>query len=236
MGRPTIGITTSVDERGFFSLRPEYARAVEKAGGLPLLLAPAAPAEAAALLDRLDGIVLSGGSDIDPAIYGEAPHPTSRWVRERDDFELALAREAVARDRPLLAICRGQQVLNVALGGTLVQDIPSQLPSAGPHYPKDVPRWEPAHDVEILPGTRLRAIVGQDVLTVNSFHHQAVRDVGPGLRVSARGTDGVIEAVESEGHRFVVGVQWHPEAMWNRDPDHQELFRGLVAEAGERRS
>jgi putative glutamine amidotransferase len=231
MGRPTIGITTGVDDKGFFTLRPEYVPAVEKAGGVPVLLAPARPDEVPALLERLDGLLMSGGSDIDPSLYGEAAHPTSRWVRERDDFEIALARAAVARDLPLLAICRGQQVLNVALGGTLVQDIPSQLPSAGPHYPKDVDRWRAAHDVEIAPGTRLRELVGRDVLAVNSFHHQAVRDLGRGLRLAARGRDGVVEGIESPDHRFVVGVQWHPEAMWNREPDHQEVFRGLIAAA-----
>jgi len=230
---PTIGITTGIDDNGRFSLRPEYVRAVEKAGGIALLLAPGTPVDA--VLERVDGVLLSGGSDIDPAIYGEAPHPTSQWKRERDDFELALTRGALKRDVPLLAICRGQQVLNVAAGGTLVQDIPTQQPQAGPHYPKDVERWHIAHDVELLPGTRLREIIGQDVLPVNSFHHQAVKDVAPGLRLAARGRDGVVEAIESGTHRFVVGVQWHPEAMWNREPDHQELFRGFIDAAGSRR-
>ena len=229
MARPVIGITTAIDDKGFFSLRPEYVHAVEKAGGLPVLLAPGG--EVTPHLDRIDGLMLSGGSDVDPAIYGEAPHETTQWKRERDDFELALTKAALQRDMPLLAICRGQQVLNVAAGGTLVQDIPSQLPAAGAHYPKDVPRWQTAHEVEVVPGTRLREIVGRDVLEVNSFHHQAVRDVGPGLRLSARGRDGVVEAVESAAHRFVIGVQWHPEAMWNRDPDHQELFRSFIEAA-----
>jgi putative glutamine amidotransferase len=229
---PTIGITTGIDDKGFFSIRPEYTRAVLKAGGVPLLLAPGTSVDA--VLERVDGLLLSGGSDIDPAIYGEAPHPTSQWKRERDDFELALTRAALERDKPLLAICRGQQVLNVAAGGTLVQDIPSQQPQAGPHYPKDVERWHIAHEVEVLPGTRLREIVGRDVLPVNSSHHQAVKDLGHGLRLAARARDGVIEAVESPAHRFVIGVQWHPEAMWNRDPDHQELFRSFIAAAEKR--
>lgn len=229
---PTIGITMTIDDKGFFSLRPEYARAVEKAGGVPLLLAPGSPAKA--VLDRLDGLLLSGGSDIDPTLYGQAPHPTSQWKRERDDFELALTHGALERDVPVLAICRGQQVLNVAAGGTLVQDIPSQQPHAGPHYPKGVDRWHIAHEVDVLPGTRLREILGQDVLAVNSFHHQAVDALAPGLRLAARGRDGIVEAIESPNHRFVIGVQWHPEAMWNREPDHQELFRGFIAATGGR--
>jgi putative glutamine amidotransferase len=228
---PTVGITTSIDANNFVSLRPEYARAVEKAGGVPMLLATAAPDQALALLDRVDALLLSGGSDVDPGLFGEEPHPTSRWVRGRDDFELAVTREALRRDMPVLAICRGQQVLNVALGGTLVQDIPTQFPQATQHYPKDVPRWHMAHDALVLPGTRLRAILGTDALPVNSFHHQAVRELGRDLRLAARGQDGVVEAIESTRHRFVIGVQWHPEAMWNRDPDHQELFRALVGAA-----
>jgi putative glutamine amidotransferase len=229
MNRPTIGITTSIDERGFFYLRPEYPRAVEKAGGLPLLLPPSAPDAVGAVLDRVDGLLLSGGSDIDPALFGERPHPTSDWVRERDDFELALVRQALERDQAVLAICRGHQVLNVALGGTLVQDIPSLRPGSEPHAPKDVERWQVAHEIEILPGTHLREILGHDTLGVNSTHHQAVGALGRGLRLAAHTRDGIVESIESPEHRFVVGVQWHPEAMWNHDPDHQELFRALIA-------
>jgi putative glutamine amidotransferase len=231
MARPTIGITTTIDEQGYFRVRPEYPRAVEKAGGVPLLFAPGRPDEVGTLLDRVDGLLLSGGSDIDPAIYGETPHPTTQWVRERDDFELGLTREALARDMAILAICRGHQVLNVALGGTLVQDIPSQRPGAAAHAPKDIARWDVAHEVEILPDTRLRAIVGRDVLGVNSTHHQAVGALGNGLRLTARSRDGIVEGIESAPHRFAIGVQWHPEAMWNREPDHQELFRALIESA-----
>jgi putative glutamine amidotransferase len=223
-----VGVTVGIERNGYYSVRPEYVRAVEKAGGVPLLLAPSPAGEIASRLDAVDGLMLTGGDDVDPSLYGEAPHPTTRCTRERDDFELALVREALDRDLPLLAICRGQQVLNVALGGTLVQDIPDQVPEAGAHKLKGVARWEIAHEVEVAPGTRLRAIVGTDVLAVNSFHHQSVRDVGRGLVVSARSRDGIIEGVELADRRFVVGVQWHPEAMWNQEPDHQELFRAFV--------
>jgi putative glutamine amidotransferase len=226
--RPVIGLTVGIEGNGYFSIRPEYVRAVEKAGGTPVLLAPAPAAEVAARLAAVDGLILTGGDDVDPALYGEPAHPTSKWTRERDTFELAAVREALERDMPVLAICRGQQVLNVALGGTLVQDIPDQRPEAGAHKLKGVPRWEVAHEVEVTAGTRLRAIVGADVVGVNSFHHQAVRDVGRGLVVSARSRDGIIEGVELPDRRFVVGIQWHPEAMWNQEPDHQELFRALV--------
>jgi putative glutamine amidotransferase len=226
---PTIGISTEVEANGFLSLRPEYVRAVEKAGGVPFLLPVTDAKRVSTLLDHVDGLMLSGGSDIDPAIFGETPHPTTKWVRERDDFEIALVHAALERDLPLFAICRGHQVLNVALGGRLVQDIPSQLPAAGPHRPKDVPRTHVAHHVDVLPGTRLREILGRDALAVNSFHHQAVSDLGRDLRIAARGSeDGVVEAIELPDRRFAVGVQWHPEAMWNQTPDHQELFRAFV--------
>jgi putative glutamine amidotransferase len=228
---PRIGLTTEVDANGFFVIRPEYARAVEKAGGLPLLLPLSEPSRVGALLDELDGLMLTGGSDMDPALYREAVHPTTKGVRARDDFELALTHEALRRDLPLLAICRGQQVLNVALGGTLVQDIPSQVPGAGAHRLHDVPRWQGAHEVSVLPGTRLREILGRDQVAVNSFHHQSVKDLGRDLLLAARAADGVVEGIELPGRRFAVGVQWHPEAMWNQTPDHQELFRAFVEAA-----
>ncbi len=228
---PRIGLTTDIDAQGFLSLRPEYAPAVEKAGGLPVVLPTTDARRASTVLRAVDALMLTGGSDIDPALYGQPPHPTSKWVRERDDFEIALLHEAFARDLPVLCICRGQQVLNVALGGTLLQDVSSQLPGALPHRLKDVPRWQPAHEVEVLRGTRLREILGQDVRAVNSFHHQAVQDLGRGLLAAARARDGVVEALELPDRRFVLGVQWHPEAMWNREPDHQEVFRALVSAA-----
>jgi putative glutamine amidotransferase len=226
--RPVIGVTVGIEGNGYFIVRPEYVRAVEKAGGIPLLLAPSPIGEIASRLDAVDRLILTGGDDVDPALYGEAAHPTTKWTRERDDFELALVHEVLDRDMPVLAICRGQQVLNVALGGTLVQDIPDQVPAAGTHKLKGVPRWEIAHEIDVTSGTRLRAIVGRDRLAVNSFHHQAVRDVGRGLVVSARSRDGIIEGLELPGRRFALAIQWHPEAMWNQEPDHQELFRALV--------
>ena len=213
-------------------LREDYIRSVERGGGLPLVLAPGVAADAPDLLERIDGLVLSGGSDIDPALYGEAPHPKLGAVfRERDDFELALAREAVARDRPILAICRGHQVLNVALGGTLVQDIPSEVLGDTTHDARSE-RWERAHDVRILHGTRLGAILGRETVAVNSFHHQAVERLGEGLVISAYSSgDNLIEGIEMPDRRFVIGVQWHPESFWNRADGFGALFQGLVAAA-----
>ena len=188
--------------------------------------------DAPLVLDRLDGVLLSGGPDVDPGLYARAPHPKlGRVNRRRDEFELALVREAVRRNLPLLAICRGQQVLNVATGGTLLQDIPSELRGAGEHDAPG-PRWQVAHDVQLLPHTRLRSILGRDTVAVNSFHHQAIDELGEGLSVSGRcPEDGVIEAVELTSRRFVIGVQWHPESFWNRTPDFAPLFEALVGAA-----
>jgi putative glutamine amidotransferase len=224
--RPVIGITLGDgDRRGFHAIREDYVRSLEQAGAVPVVLAAGLSDDAPTLLDRIDGIVLSGGVDLDPALYGEAPHPKlGRVDRRRDDFELALLRAALERDLPTLAICRGQQVLNVALGGTLVQDIPSTLKGAMQH---DAPgrRWRRVHPVEVLPGSRLSEILGRDTVFVNSFHHQAVDRVGTGLVVSGRcPQDGVIEALEMPGRRFVVAVQWHPESFWSRASSFQPLF------------
>ena len=231
MTRPLVGITIgySSESREVFALRDDYVRAVETAGGLPLVLAPGAPEDAPLLLDRVDALLLTGGADVDPRLYGEPAHETvTRVIPERDTFELALSREALSKDLPLLAICRGHQVLNVATGGTLIQDLPSQLKGAMDHDP-DTERWSPAHDVRILPGTRLREILGEEKVAVNSFHHQAVKEPGRGVIVSAYSEgDDVVEGIEVPGRRLAVGVQWHPEAFWDKDGRFQPLFEALV--------
>lgn len=237
MKRPLIGITATYDDRraGFHSFRQDYVRSVELGGGLPVVIAALRePQNASDFLDRLDGLVLSGGSDVDPALYGKAPHPKlGAVVRERDDFELALTRAALERDLPVLAICRGHQVLNVATGGTLIQDIPSVVERGGDHDARSE-RWERSHEVRVEPGSRLHRILGRDRVDVNSFHHQAIDTLGQGLVVSARSpADGIIEGVELPGRRFVLGVQWHPESFWNQADSFQGLFAAL-AEASTR--
>lgn len=230
MGRIAVGVTIGDSKNPeVFGLRDDYVRALEKAGALPLVLAPGRPEDAAEFLDRVDALVLSGGADVDPALYGEERHRTVRHVLPgRDAFEIALCREALVRDLPTLAICRGHQVLNVATGGTLYQDIPSQVRGAADHDP-DIPRHEACHDVAVLPGTRLREILGRDTVSVNSFHHQAVKVLGRGLVLSARGADdGVIEGMEMPDRRFMIGVQWHPESFWDQPRGFQPLFEALV--------
>ena len=224
--RPVVGVTLGDgDEPGVHAMREDYVRSVEQAGAVPVVLPPVSPGDVPALLDRLDGVLLSGGVDVDPVLYGQVPHPKlGRVNRRRDDFELALTREALRRDVPILAICRGHQVLNVATGGTLVQDVPSLMKGVVQHDGRG-PRWRRAHRVEVTAPSRLREILGQDALSVNSIHHQGVDRVGGDLVVSARcPEDGVIEGLEMPGRRFVVAVQWHPESFWNRPDSFQSLF------------
>jgi putative glutamine amidotransferase len=224
--RPVVGITLGDgDEPGLHAMREDYVRSVEQAGAVPLVLPPVRAEDGGLVLDRLDGLVLSGGVDVDPALYGRAAHPRlGRVNRRRDDFELALVDEALRRGLPLLGICRGLQVLNVARGGTLLQDIPSELEGAMDHDACGR-RWRRAHPVDVLPGTRLRGILGRSEISVNSFHHQAIDALGDGLVVSARCPgDGLVEGVEVPGERFAVAVQWHPESFWNRPDSFQPLF------------
>jgi putative glutamine amidotransferase len=199
----------------------DYVRAVERSGGAPLLVPPGADAEVT--LAVVDGLIFSGGSDLDPELYGDATHPeTNGVVRERDDFELDLMRAALAADVPVLAICRGSQVLNVALGGGIEQHVPDRV---GSDVHKRTPGVFADHDVDVLAGTRLATILGERH-GVKSHHHQGFDGLGDGLRESARAPDGTIEGLEDPSRRFTLGVLWHPEAG-----DDAALFDALVEEA-----
>jgi putative glutamine amidotransferase len=210
-------------------LKPDYRSALEKAGARIRELTPADTLPHA--LDECDGLLLTGGVDVEPSLYGQAPHPTVETDKVRDDYEMDLARLALGRDLPVLAICRGVQVLNVAAGGNLVQDIPSALPTSLPHQigtPKDAI----AHPVKIESGTCLAGLLAKrldaaDSIDVNSRHHQSVDRVAPDFVVSATAADGIVEAIEKPGATFCVGVQWHPENFW-RTGEFSELFEGLV--------
>lgn len=221
---PTIGIAWP---------KPDYLSALERAGARVRVLDAAADALPAALAD-CEGLLLTGGVDVDPSEYGEAAHPTVETDATRDRYELALARLAIEQDMPLLAICRGVQVLNVAAGGSLIQDLPSQHPSATPHAINE-PRNAIAHDVTIAPDTCLSMLLGVPAMAVNSRHHQAVKTPAPGFVVSATSPDGVVEAIERPASTFCVGVQWHPENFWATG-QFAELFAGLVAAAARRQS
>ncbi|MCC6133737.1 MAG: gamma-glutamyl-gamma-aminobutyrate hydrolase family protein [Acidobacteria bacterium] len=230
-----IGITAGVNPESpdYYVLRWDYLRSIELAGGIPLVLAPSGPALHPALVDRLDGLVVTGGVDIDPHVYGKEPHPKVKQTSpERDEFELILIREVLDREIPVLGICRGMQVLNVEFGGTLIQDIPSETGSRLNHLDLDMPRAAIAHSVLVRAGSRLDDILDDEEVPVNSFHHQAVDRLGEGLVATAFAPDGIIEAIEKPGERFIVGVQWHPEAFW-KDSEHNfgRLFRAFVRAA-----
>lgn len=204
-----------------------YLKAVAKAGGIPVVLPQLDTSEIDALLDELPAVVLVGGPDVEPSLYGAArDERTITGSRDRDEFDVALARACVERDHPMLAICRGIQVLNVALGGSLVQHLDEHMDRA--RYNETV------HKVEVVPSSRLASIVGTESLAVNSLHHQAIDRIGDRLDVVGRADDGTVEAIEPAGTRHVLGVQWHPELLRHRD-DHLALFRDLVALAGSSR-
>jgi putative glutamine amidotransferase len=227
--RPVIGITTYLVPATWGAWNMEaalvpadYVRAVSEAGGAPLLVPPGSSLPET--LDAVDGLVFSGGSDLDPELYAAEAHTeTSGVVRERDDFELELMRAALERDVPMLAICRGSQVLNIALGGDLEQHVPDRV---GTELHREVPGVFSEHDVEVVGGTRLASILG-DHQGVKSHHHQGFGALGAGLQEAARAPDGTLEALEDPSRRFALGVLWHPEAGEDR-----ALFEALVAEAG----
>jgi putative glutamine amidotransferase len=208
-----------------------YVRALAGAGAMPILI-PLVENEAGlrCAYHRLDGLLLAGGGDVDPTLYGESRHPATKYVTpERDRVEIALTRWALADAMPILAICRGIQVLNVAAGGTLYQDIADQLPGALKHdYHSDYPRSLTPHTVSLTPGSRLASLLIDPVTSVNSLHHQGIRHLAPGLSASAHSPDGLIEGVEHAEHPFALGVQWHPEELVGHDSRMRRLFEAFV--------
>lgn len=226
---PTIGVTRS-------STLCDYQSALQRTGAIVRILDPAVD-EPGSIVTAIDGLMLTGGRDVDPALFGEAAHETTVRAEEgRDEYEVALVRAAVDARLPVLAICRGIQVMNVAFGGSLVQDIPTMLPGSVGHQ-IETPKSAIAHDVWIDRSSLLARLLeerleGDDSLAVNSRHHQAVKDAAPGFVVTATAPDGVIEAIEKPDCPFCLGVQWHPENFW-RTGEFRALFDGFVKAAAE---
>lgn len=244
MSPPLIGVSTSevrfpqdVDQtehaeppRRELAVGVTYAEAVEQAGGVPVVLAPVAVETIDPLLARLDGLCISGGPDLDPSFYGADPHPElGPTFPDIDRFELAILRHAQARGLPVLAICRGMQLLNVSRGGTLCQHLPDRVDGSVAHRQTQPGRFA-THAVRVEHSGRLRGLLGSERLDVNSFHHQAIERVGTGLHAVAWSPDGVIEAVETDGQHFALGVQWHAESLVHDTP-HAALFAALVRAA-----
>lgn len=227
MGAPLVGITTyppNATDR--YELPREYVAAVRRAGAVPVLIAPGEP-RLDDLLEHLGGVVLAGGGDIDPARWGGEPHPTVEFVDpDRDDLELALAQRVLDDGIPTLAICRGLQVVNTALGGTLHPHLPDAVTTDEPHRLE--PKWSHTHRVEVDADSLVARTMGTATVEPACWHHQAIDRPGAGLTVTARSPDGVIEAVELVGHPWLAAVQWHPEMTAADDAAQQGLFDGLV--------
>ena len=234
--RPLIGITLDSEDQGgyskypWYALRQNYADCIAALGGLPIAL-PHEPDLAETYLDRLDALIITGGAfDVDPSLYSDAAtHPSVTLKAQRTRFEWAITQGALARNLPTLGICGGQQLLNVVLGGSLIQHIPDSVDDCLPHEQPN-PRHEPGHDIAILDGTLLHRLTKTNVLSVNSAHHQAAEATGENVIVSARAGDDVIEAIEHPGYAFCLGVQWHPEFLIS-DGD-RAILSGLLKAAG----
>ena len=242
---PIIGITATLKEDvdavaerplgRFVRADLDYVDGVAGAGGVPVVLPPAGDERAArVVIQSLDGLLLSGGSDLDPGYYGEEPMPElGITLPERDAFETVLVGQALRRGIPIFGICRGMQVLNVALGGTLYQDLPSQWEGDVLKHRQDTPKWQPTHEVRITDGSYLAEVMDREVVKVNSYHHQGIKDLAEGLLATGYSSDGVIEAVEAEdvSERWLLGVQWHAEAMRGAGPQQESLFEAHVSAA-----
>ena len=232
VSKPLIGITCSYKDGDppAIGVGASYVESIEKAGGIPMPLCPLDdPTDVSALVSRIDGVLLTGGGDIDPAVYGASMHPQTRLIpKKRETFDLALARQALKTDVPLLGICLGCQEVAAAAGGKLIQHVPAGWPRlvhSGNPYPK--------HAVFVEPGSKLRSVLGCDALVTNSSHHQAIAEPGRGFRVVARAADGIIEAAESTENGFAFAIQWHPERLIS-EPVHLRIFEALVAAAKQR--
>ena len=227
--RPLIGMTT-------YRIMPSYIESIVAAGGLPVLIPLGlGEAELTDILTRLDGVLLPGGGDIEPSVYRGGLHDTMYGIDpDRDRVEMLVARQAVEMQKPLLAICRGHQILNVALGGTLWEDVKTFMPQAIRHdHFRGFPRNHMAHSVTAVPDSQIVRMMGKTEINVNSLHHQGVRDLAAELRATAVAPDGLVEATEIPGHPFAVTVQWHPENLIHDDPTMLSLFKGLIEAASQ---
>jgi putative glutamine amidotransferase len=232
--KPVIGITAAYDfEKCFSSVREDYYEAIIQCGAVPVLL-PVTDIKSmwVEYLDICSGLILSGGPDIDASYFGEGNMPYANEISPvRDSMEIFLARQAIALDKPILGICRGIQIINVAAGGSIFQDIYAENNSENRllKHSQQAPRWFQIHNINIQSDTLLNNIYGRKTLKVNSFHHQAVKDVAPEFIVNAYAEDGIIEAISHEHKKFILGVQWHAENLWRRDKTHMKIFERLVS-------
>ena len=229
--KPIIGIFAEVDDNLVTAVRRTYISAIEKAGGLPVLIPYVESDEILdGMVDGCDGFFFTGGKDIDPARYNEIKKETCDEIQPyRDDLEFRAFKKAFEAKKPILAICRGAQLVNVALGGTLYQDIPSEINTELVHR-QTVGEFEYSHDVNVVKDTPLYALVGNETIKANSFHHQAIKELGEGLEVMAKADDGIIEAVYYNGDRYLRAYQWHPERLFDKDRYNRSVFEDFINE------
>ena len=231
--RPIIGILAEVEDTGYSGVKNAYINSIENAGGLPLLL-PFIKRDGAveSFVSLCDGFLFTGGADIDPTRYGEETIPLCGELQKmRDDLEFRVLEEVVKTKKPIMAICRGCQLVNVFFGGSLYQDIPSQL-SADVVHKQTEEEFSPSHSVNVKEGTPLFDLVKKKKITANSFHHQAIKRIGKGLYVMAVADDGIIEAVYYEGDRYIRAYQWHPERLTEKDRDNRLIFEDFISACG----
>jgi putative glutamine amidotransferase len=227
---PLVGITCGLTS-DCYTVTKYYSQAVEKCGGLPVILPTTTnKSTLEALNKKISGLILSGGGDLDPTYFGEEPAiGLGRITPERDYYELELAKLFLAAHKPILGICRGMQVLNIAAGGTIWQDIHTQLYSPVLKHNQEAPKWYPTHRVLVTAHTLLSFVLGEvDEVRVNSFHHQGINKVAKGFRINAIANDGIIEGIESLEDKFILGIQWHPECMWENEPIQLALFQEFI--------
>ncbi|WP_368654359.1 gamma-glutamyl-gamma-aminobutyrate hydrolase family protein [Ornithinibacillus sp. 4-3] len=229
--RPLIGITSHMElDQENNIIGKEDVEAITRAGGIPVVLPNISDEDKIQeLAERIDGLYVSGGADVDPLLYGEEPHKDLGGITpNRDFFEITISKKVLEMGKPFIGVCRGAQVLNVALGGTLYQDIHAQTENELIKHLQKAPNSYETHFAKVEAGSLLNRIAGKDKLKVNSYHHQACKDTGKGLKVSATASDGIIEAIEGTGENFVLGIQWHPEHLLDTNEESLAFFKAFV--------
>jgi putative glutamine amidotransferase len=227
--KPIIGISSNLKEQ-FLSVSTDYIQAITEFGGVPLVIPNLQEEAIESIVQQIDGLILTGGGDIDPTLFGEEPlQGLGNITPERDAFEIAIIQKMLKLNKAILGICRGIQILNIAVGGDMYQDIDTQMEKRLLQHTQQSPRWHASHFVQVKKGSMLSDIVQMEKFKVNSFHHQAIRKIPNEFEVSAFASDGMIEAFESKIHSFVMGVQWHPECMIARnDPVSAAIFKAFI--------
>ncbi|MCM3742434.1 gamma-glutamyl-gamma-aminobutyrate hydrolase family protein [Oceanobacillus luteolus] len=232
--KPLIGVSPALemDNKSYYVTKNNLL-AIEKAGGIPVVLPYLSDSKTIAeVVEKIDGLYLTGGDDIDPIYFNEEPHPKlGTFQPERDAFEIEIIQKMLEKDKPILGVCKGAQMLNLATGGDMYQDIHSQIEGELVQHSQKAANYVPVHDVELTEGSLIHRLAGRKVIRVNSFHHQANRKPGKDLIISGLAKDGVVEVVESEVHQFALGLQWHPEHMSARSDDEvsNKIYSGFVA-------